>query len=135
MADLTPLVEVVDATTGPRRAGMHEGTYTLAASCLNCDWVGASVHTRGYEAKDRSERCPRCACNTIYFHRQPSASLTAETRVAQLEQALREAKNELGVPGLGYPAPIANAVEIIDAALSGSGSRGQGEGARCLIAQ
>ena len=35
----------------------------------------------------------------------------------QLRRAIRKALDELGVPGEGYPAPIANAVEILRAAL------------------
>ena len=40
-------------------------------------------------------------------------------RVGVLEAALREIKNELGVPDENYPAPVANAVDIADRALDG----------------
>lgn len=38
---------------------------------------------------------------------------------ARLEAAIRAALNELGVPGEGYPAPVANAHEILSNALLG----------------
>jgi hypothetical protein len=37
--------------------------------------------------------------------------------VRTLEAAVKSALDELGVPGEGYPAPVANAVEILRAAL------------------
>jgi hypothetical protein len=40
-------------------------------------------------------------------------------RVAELERALRQIMNELGVPNSGYPAPVANAYEIAERAFSG----------------
>ncbi len=39
-------------------------------------------------------------------------------RVRELEEALREALNELGVPTDDYPAPVGNAVTILRAALT-----------------
>lgn len=68
--------------------------------------------------KERDTLATKAEAMEAFWTVSRRAHRAAETRVAQLEQALREAKNELGVPGLGYPAPIANAVEIIDAALS-----------------
>lgn len=41
-------------------------------------------------------------------------------QVSRLRTALTAALNELGVPGPGYPAPVANAVEILRAALADS---------------
>jgi hypothetical protein len=44
-----------------------------------------------------------------------------------LREAIRAALNELGVPGPGYPMPVANAVAILEAALSTTPpSEGQG---------
>lgn len=43
----------------------------------------------------------------------------SEARVQVLEEALRVALDELGVPGVGYPAPVANAHKILSAALAG----------------
>lgn len=39
--------------------------------------------------------------------------------VVGLREALERIKHELGVPGMGYPAPVANAWFIADAALQG----------------
>lgn len=54
----------------------------------------------------------------------PSAAVIAATQgtehafeVARLRQAIRAALDELGVPGPGYPAPVANAVEILTRAV------------------
>ena len=43
-------------------------------------------------------------------------------RLRAIEAAARAALNELGVPGEGYPAPVANAVDILTAALEGPSS-------------
>jgi hypothetical protein len=43
----------------------------------------------------------------------------AEAECKGYREALKRAKAELGVPGPDYPAPVANAVKIIDQALSG----------------
>ena len=43
-----------------------------------------------------------------------------EQRVAELEEALRKARLELGIPQENYPAPIVEAWMIIDAALNKS---------------
>jgi hypothetical protein len=37
----------------------------------------------------------------------------AEARVKELEERIRRALNELGIPQSGYPAPVANAVSIL----------------------
>jgi hypothetical protein len=43
----------------------------------------------------------------------------------QLRQAIQAALNEVGVPGPGYPAPVANAVTILQRALAIDGSEGE----------
>ena len=40
-----------------------------------------------------------------------------QTRIDGLEASIRSAKNELGVPTENYPAPVANAVEILSRAV------------------
>jgi hypothetical protein len=40
-------------------------------------------------------------------------------RLAKAEKAIRAARDELGVPDEGYPAPVASAWKILDAALRG----------------
>ena len=48
--------------------------------------------------------------------------VAAESRLAEAEAALREIRDELGVPQPGYPAPVANAARIADAFLAGGKS-------------
>lgn len=40
-------------------------------------------------------------------------------RIHRLEDAIRRALDELGIPGPGYPAPVGNAVVILNEALGG----------------
>lgn len=48
--------------------------------------------------------------------------MTDRASAEGLREAIRAALNELGVPGPGYPAPVANAVDILRAALRPSES-------------
>ena len=43
--------------------------------------------------------------------------LCLQLQLAQAREAIREAMNNLGVPQPGYPAPVAEAYRILDAAL------------------
>lgn len=43
----------------------------------------------------------------------------AESRAARYKEALREIRDELGVPQPGYPSPVVNAANIARAALAG----------------
>ena len=44
--------------------------------------------------------------------------LCLQLQLAQAREAIREAMNNLGVPQPGYPAPVAEAYWILDAALA-----------------
>jgi len=69
------------------------------------------------------------ACDVLNFRRELYALQTeqldkvrgelakAREQRDKLEEALREIKNELGVPQPEYPAPVANAVKTTDEAL------------------
>ena len=46
------------------------------------------------------------------------ANYIDQYKMIQLESAVKAALDELGVPGPDYPAPVANAVEILRAALT-----------------
>ena len=50
---------------------------------------------------------------------QADEAIKWRKQVGELEAALREIKNELGVPDENYPARVANAVDIADRALDG----------------
>jgi len=47
----------------------------------------------------------------------PANDLAAE--LLRMRTAMTAALRELGVPTIGYPAPVANAVDILEAALEG----------------
>lgn len=46
---------------------------------------------------------------------RPAATVAAEMK--RLKTAIRDARNELGVPDADYPAPVTNACAILNAAL------------------
>ena len=50
--------------------------------------------------------------------------LDLRAKYDRLREACVAAKQELGVPGPGYPAPVANAVKILEAALAEEGNDG-----------
>ena len=49
--------------------------------------------------------------------------MTDRASAEGLREAIRAALHELGEPGPGYPAPVANAVDMLRAALRDTGSR------------
>ena len=51
---------------------------------------------------------------------RPAATVAATLK--RYRDGLEQARDELGVPDESYPAPVANAVEIINAALSEEGA-------------
>ena len=57
-------------------------------------------------------------CHVAHHEDQEIALEQAEQRVAGLEAAIRQAANELGVVQPGYPMPVANACNILRAALT-----------------
>lgn len=50
------------------------------------------------------------------FNREPALAALAEVEAVVV--AAQRAKSELGVPGENYPAPVANAWELLDLALA-----------------
>jgi hypothetical protein len=57
--------ETIDGTC-PQCNADDKGTYRTESHCLNCKWYGETLHSLGHEAVNRTERCPRCDCRTIY---------------------------------------------------------------------
>lgn len=76
-------------------------------ACCFDEWRAAEAKAAKYEADWVAAK-----------HDFGVAMQAAKARVEALEEALRAAKNELGVPQPGYPMPVANACAIIDAALA-----------------
>lgn len=70
-------------------------------------------------------KCPECGApctSTTWADLSPGYLYLPSTRAAEgvreLRDAIQRALNELGVPQPGYPAPVANVVEILGNALA-----------------
>jgi hypothetical protein len=68
--------------------------------------------------KERDERIAELERDQVALH-----DVSEAAGVRLLREAIDAALHELGVPGEGYPAPVANAVDILRAASDESGKR------------
>lgn len=59
--------ETIDATCSACNED-GKGTYRTESRCVNCKWMGETLHSLGHEARDRQEVCPRCECRRTIYH-------------------------------------------------------------------
>jgi len=56
--------EIVKALCGHSTC-KGQGTYSIRATCMNCDWAGRVEVTRGHEFSKYTKSCPKCSCDTL----------------------------------------------------------------------
>jgi hypothetical protein len=86
-------------TTGGRMScPIHQATRLYGHRPNGTGWLGDSFGAESW---------------TILARLADEDRNAAEARVEVLEERIRRALNELGIPQSGYPAPVANAVSIL----------------------
>jgi hypothetical protein len=77
---------------------------------------------RWFEGRDTLLREQLRDATTALYSWRAEAALNLQGLV-RYREAVKSAMNELGVPGKDYPAPVANAYEILHGAIAGAALR------------